>query len=93
VEIEDWTTYSNIYGDDEKGQEQLMKEIEAEVSFQSDLLKNVNDCRIILDKLNLEGESRRLELPIHSDIPAPFLLRKKLIKLFPEIKNHLGNEG
>lgn len=92
VNIEDWTQYSNIYGDDEKGQEELMKNIEEEVSFQSNLLKNINDCRIILDGLNLEGESRKLELPIYSDIPAPFLLREKLIKLFPEIKNHMNEQ-
>lgn len=86
VEVEDWTEYTNVYGDYDE--DKLATEIEEEVAFQSDLLSHVNSLKIKIDKLNLEGEVRSLELPIHADIPAPFLLRHKLEFLFPEIKNY-----
>lgn len=89
--LEDWTNYKNIFSGKHE-EDEIAKFIEEEVSFQSDLLANVNSLKIKIDKLNLEGEIRNLELPIHADTPAPFLLRKKFLKEFPEIQEYLDGK-
>lgn len=101
-ELFDWTEYEDsierlvqdglLEGLKEKDEMQADLEslIENEIDFQSKALEVVSRIRLTVNKLNLDEENKSIDVPIHSDIPAPFLLRKKLEKEFPKLKEFLN---
>ena len=82
----DWTEYETKYSYLEE--EELQSKIDEEIEFQSEVLKYVAKFRQDVQSLNLNNNNEGLEIPIFADIPAPFLLRDKLERLYPKIKKY-----
>lgn len=74
---EDWTKYA------EDGRD---LEMEDEIEFQSDILKNVNAMKEALRKINFGGEGKHYEIEFRDNTPAPFAMEGVLEKLYPEIQ-------
>lgn len=78
----DWTKFDQ----EEKNVEAKM---EAEISFQTEVLKNLTAFREMLRKINFGDESTSLDIPIHSDKPVPITMRESIEKRYPEVREFI----
>jgi hypothetical protein len=78
----DWTKFDQ----EEKNVEAKM---EAELSFQTEVLKNLTTFRERLRKINFGEESTALDIPIHSDKPVPITMCDSIEARYPEVREHI----
>jgi len=58
--------------------------MDAQITFQDELLKNINTLRKVMGKINLDEAKDSKKIPIHGDKKVPFLMRDIIEKRFPK---------
>lgn len=81
TEKEDWTTYLD--------QDKDEKEMEEEITLQSDISKAVTDLKAKLRKINFGGSGDEVNIELHNSTPMPFMMSDKLENRYPEIVDKL----
>lgn len=81
TEKEDWTTYLD--------QDRDEKEMEEEITLQSDISKAVTDLKGKLRKINFGGSGDEVNIELFNNTPMPFMMSKKLEDRYPEIADKL----
>lgn len=81
TEKEDWTTYLD--------QDRDEKEMEEEITLQSDISKAVTDLKAKLRKINFGGSGDEVNIELHNNTPMPFMMSDKLENRYPEIADKL----
>ena len=78
----DWTKFDQEAKDAES-------KMAAELSFQTEVLKNLTTFRERLRKINFGEESTALDIPIHSDKPVPITMSDSIEARYPEVREHI----
>jgi hypothetical protein len=81
TEKEDWTTYLD--------QDKDEKEMEEEITLQSDISKAVTDLKGKLRKINFGGAGDEVNIELWNNTPMPFMMSQKLEDRYPEIAEKL----
>lgn len=58
--------------------------MDIQITFQDELLKNINTLRKIMGKINLDEAKESKKIPIHGDKKVPFLMKDIIEKRFPK---------
>ena len=58
--------------------------MDVQITFQDELLKNINELRKELGKINLDEAKDSKKIPIHGDKKVPFLMKDIIEKRFPK---------
>lgn len=81
----DWTGFD--LSDDKQADK-----AEAEVSFQSKVLDDVNGHEVALRGINFGEQDDSVNIRFFDEKPAPFLMRSAIETVYPEIKDFLKKE-
>jgi len=58
--------------------------MDIQITFQDELLKNINHLRKVMSKINLDEAKDSKKIPIHGDKKVPFLMKEIIEKRFPK---------
>lgn len=78
----DWTKF-------DQEDENVEAKMEAEMKFQSEVLKNLTSFKERLRKINFGQETSTLDIPIYADKPIPLTMSQSLEERYPEIREHI----
>ncbi len=83
--IQDWTGPAYEISADDGEDENPEKNVEAEATFQSDILKNVQSYKNKLKSVSISGDSKGFVPPIFQNIPLGLMFSEMAEERYPEI--------